>query len=399
MSFTLLQQPQPVSPAYNDLIFLCDSSNATSGSYNYIADVKNGSGTTLAKLKVPIIYGSDYGVFNIQRILESYVTYDFDLTGNFEDLTQNSLFKYEVEFGDDISGTETTNITSITQWVWNAAMTRKDFSTFSSGDWIITDGATAKFLTNRRSKRIRLGQDDWLYYIHYFNPLPFAVTTAKYRGYTSAGVLLSTVEFTITSGIAGVNYQIAKVPSGRNAAAITATPSSGSLPAVHAAASYFTVTLYDDGGTAVTEAYRINLLDECTQHEPIDIYYLNPLGGFDSICFDLVRSDKFTPTRKQMKRQLYELSGTTYEYNRHKHGVANYDTTEKQTVTLNSDWLDSDEVQIMHELISSPVVFMRDGSDYIPVTVLNSDWNQDLNENLVSCELIVELDSERLQRG
>ena len=404
MSFSIIQQPIAVSPAYNDRIFLANSSNSSSGSYLYVAEIKNGAGTTLAKLKTPVIFGSAYGVFNVQRILEAYINYDFDILDTCDSTCpeQNSVFKYEVEFGEDISGTETLNITSISQWVWGAAMTRRNFATFSSGEWVIKPGNTAQFLTNRRGKNIRATQSDWLYYLHYYNPLPYYVDFARYKSYNAAGSLLKTTDVQIVTDPIGPDiYAIGKVPSGRNIANIDAGEIlAGTMPIIHAAAAYYTISIYDNSNVLSTEEYRIDLVDSCTQFRDIDIYYLNPMGGFDSFQFDLYNTSTFSPNRKTMKRNVYELTGTNYEYNLTKHSKVNYETTEKKTSVLNSDWLSVLEVEAMHELISSPIVFMRDGADYIPVNVINSEWKQDSYEALVSCELTIEFaEVERVQRG
>jgi len=406
MALTIHQQPQYITPAYNDVIVLASSTNYLSGDFRYIAEIKDPSNNTLAKLKTPLIYGSNKGVVNAQRILESYVSYDFDVENScqFQCPDQNSLFQYEIEMGEEWSSTEYLNITSINGWVMNAAMNRRNYSGYVSGDWIMDTGRSAKFLTNQRSKRIRLNQWDWIYFISYYTLVPYSIYFFRYKSYDASG-LLKTVDVAYSGdAISGNTYRIYKIPSGRNIAEIDSGEiMAGTAPIIHAAATYYTIEVYDTASTKISETYTQYLKDDCTRFDSVNIYYLNPMGGFDSFMFDKVKNETYRPERKQMKRQTYELNGTTYENNIDKHALVNYDTTETQTIVLNSDWVNDAESIALHELISSPVVFMQISGDsfYTPVTVENDNWEQKETtvEELFNCTLTVKLDSERLQRG
>ncbi len=407
MAITVHQQPTLVTPAYNDILCLLSSTNYLSGDFRYVAEIKTSGGTTIAKLKTPVIYGTDKGVVNAKRILESYVTYDFDVTNTLNGTcpNQSSLMKYEIEIGEEWDGTEYLNQTSINAWIFNGAFSRRNYSTYVSGEWVMNSGTSSKFLTNQRSKRVKVNQWDWLYFIAYNNPLPFFATFVRYKSYDASG-LLKTVDVTYTAAaeITTGEYGINKVPSGRNIANIDSGEiTAGTMPIIHAAATYYTIEVYDNSNAKISETYTIYLNEDCTRYDSVNIYYLNPMGGFDSFMFNKVRNDTYQPNRKQMKRQTYELSGMSYAKNINKHEIVNYDTTERQTVVLNSDWINDAESIAMHELISSPVVFMQVSGEsyYTPVTVSNDNWDQKETavEGLFNVTLTVQLDSERLQRG
>lgn len=407
MALTVLSEPFNVSPAYNDLIVMVNSTDTASAGFKFIGEVKNSGGTTLAKLKAPVLYGETAGVFNIQRIIESYVGYDFDLENTCASTLPNqaSIFKYKIELGQGNSTTEYTNLTTITNWAWNAAMTRRNFSTMASGDFLIESTAsTAKFLTTQRSKRIKLNQWDWLYYLHKYNPAPFSVAFARYKSYNAAGSLLKTVDITIGTIVSADLYAVGKVPSGRNVNSITGGEiMAGTAPVIHAAATYYTIALYDNANVKVTEEYTINLNDDCSRFDSYNIYYLNPMGGFDSFMFDKVKKNSFEPTRRPMKRNIYAKSSNNYAPDLTKHQFVNYDTTETETMVLNSDWITDAESVAMHELIASPIVFLHKYGDtyYTPVTLLTNKWEEKQTnfEQLFNCQIEIRLDSERVQRG
>ena len=78
MAITINTEPNDISPVYSDISYVVTSTNYAQANFKFIAVVKNAAGTTIAKLKARIFHGTtDKGVFNISRILQNYVTYDF----------------------------------------------------------------------------------------------------------------------------------------------------------------------------------------------------------------------------------------------------------------------------------------------------------------------------------
>lgn len=399
---TILQQPEDISPAHNDLIFLVESTNYASAGFQFIAEVKD-NGTVIAKLKADLLPGTDKGVFNVTRIIESYVDYDFDLSNSLAYFSPDGLFEYEVEFGDRYLDTEYLDQTSVMNWAFNGSMTRKDFSTYASGEWVLhSGGTTTKFLTNQRRRNIREGQWDWLYFIEQPAGLSFFPAYAEYKSYSASGTLLKTVTVTYATGATSGDYFLGKVPSGRNTSEIGSVLS-GTLPVIDALAAYYTISIYDDSDNRLTEEYRVDLIDGCSRYDSITVWYLNPMGGFDSFLFNMVNRVNYDTQKKQMRRQLYELSGDAYLPNLQKHGLANYDTRETKRITLNSDWINDQEANAIHELIASPVVFVQlDGeTDYTPVTVTNTTW-EEKNENtdgLFNAQIDILFEMERRQNA
>ncbi len=396
---TILQSPQNISPGYNDHIFLVESTNYASADFKFIAEIKD-DGTTIAKLKVPVLPGTDKGVFNVQRIIESYMSYDFDLENDLSYFNpDNSVFKYEVEFGDEYSGTEYTNQTSVERTGFHGGMTRRDFTTYASGDWVAHSGGTSKFLTNQRTRNIRQ-QWDWLYFIEAPQGISWFPSYATYKSYSASGTLLKTVTVTYATGATNNTYFVGKVPSGRNTSEIGSVLS-GTLPVIHASAAYYTIAIYDNNDVRITEEYRVDLIDDCSRYDEITVWYLNPMGGFDSFMFNMVSRKSIGTQKKQMRRQQYELVGDTYTYNVNKHGLTNYDTRVTESMLLNSDWINDQESNAIGELIASPTVFVQlDGeTDYIPVIVNTPSW-EEKNENtdgLFNCTIEIQFDMERRQ--
>jgi hypothetical protein len=343
VALSITQQPNAYQPAYNDTNFvITESSGAiyTKDNFKFIGDVKINS-TSIAKLKTPIYYGStNKGVFNIGRILENYVSYDFNLNDTSASGCVNSIKDYSIEFGYEFSTsptgsiTEYLNITNATGSVWNASLNPIDLVSYS-GQY--TMNGSGKFLTPLRSKTISRTQKDWLYAIR--NTATSAVVT--YSDATTQTIALPTIK-------------VVRIPC-------------GSQLSIPAGATYYDIVL-KNGGSALSETYRITLFDECSKYETTDIFFLNSLGGFDSFRFDKVRRDTYAVERKQYKSNPYTLN-SSYAYETSSFKLKNYDTTSTHRVKLFSNWITEQQSEWLRDLIESPVVFMYDGMTLVAVNV------------------------------
>ena len=166
MAITINTEPNDIAPVYSDISYVVTSTNYAQSNFKFVAVVKNASGTILAKLKAPIFHGTtDKGVFNIGRILQNYVTYDF--TQNLGTLTKclNSYIGYSVEFGEEYGGTEYLNLTSDTgKYAWNGLFDLYGSETADTYK-INVPSSTPKFLTRVRTRRVTTSQYDYLHFL------------------------------------------------------------------------------------------------------------------------------------------------------------------------------------------------------------------------------------------
>ncbi len=347
MALSITQQPNEYAPAFNDTNFLITESSGaiyTSSNFKFIAEVKQSS-TSLAKLKAPIYYGSvNKGVFNIGRILENYVTYDFNYNDTSASGCTNSIMEYKVEFGYEYSAsatgavTEYTNLTSATGNVWNAALNPIDLVSYN-GEYTM-DG-NGLFLTPFRSKTIHRTQKNWLYAIR-----------------NTATTALITYSDASTQTIVLPSTDVVRIPA-------------GSQLTIPGAATYFDVQL-KLSATLLSETYRVTIIDECSKYETQDLFYLNSLGGFDSFRFNRVRRDNFNIQRKSFKSNPYSL-GATYAYETSAFNSKNYDITSQHKVKMFSNFITESESTSLLDLLESPVIYMYD-SELVAVSIENANY-------------------------
>lgn len=100
MATSLIAKPEPITPAYNEVKFIYDSTNKNELGFRYIFDVyKSGTTTKIAEYRVlPNLSG--YGEVDLSRLLQSYVSKDFFYTDDSGDAT-SSYYKYDVKVGEE----------------------------------------------------------------------------------------------------------------------------------------------------------------------------------------------------------------------------------------------------------------------------------------------------------
>ena len=363
MALNVKHQPTGVTylPAYNDNIFVVYETNASIyGNYNFkfICDVKDGSGNFIARLKTPIYYNSvNKGVFNISRILENYVSQDWDYNDTAALDCSNSYFGYKAYFGYEYSTgatspiIEATGVTSVAGVTcWNASLDPLTFLSFDEGNYLMDSSATANFLTNNLSKKLPIDAKAWLYTLHASN-----VATLDVAFSPSGSASIS-----VPSGT------LARIPIGSNIP--------GGIPV---GTTSYTCTPKNSGGTQVGQAYTITIDDRCSKYPTTDLYFLNRLGGVDTMRFDMIKRTNFDIERKTYKSNPFALNNTalTYTYDSSAHSNSDYFTQSTERITLNSNLLTEAEAEWLKELLMSPRVWMYDGS-LKAVNILTSQYEQ-----------------------
>lgn len=367
MSVTIIK-PETTTPAYNDINFLVSESSSAiyeKDNFKYIGEVVVDS-TTIAKLKVPIYYGTpNRGVFNIGRILESYVTHDFNysdtLPSGCTNCTKDYNFKVGYEYSTSATGTVTEylNQASASGSIWNAALNPYDFVSFDIDTY--TD-SSRKFLTSIRSQSIHRTQKAWLYALR-------GVATNLRIVYSDA----TTSTYTLP------NVRMVRIPVN------LATPSG---------ATYFDCYLRDVDGVQISETYRFYIKDECSKYETYDLFWLNRLGGFDSFRFNRVSKTSHEITRQTYRQNPYTLNtnANTYKYTTDSFSNTQFYGESKEKLTLFSNWITDTESVWLRELIESPVVYIWDGSILRSCNVTNNTYEEKkwINDKMFNLQLDLE---------
>lgn len=387
MAITIEVEPDNLAPVYSDLIYTLSSTNSGQTNFKFVAVVKNASGTILAKLKAPVYAGTSYGVFNLSRILQNYVTFDFNQATTNVAKCSNSFIVYSVEFGEEYGGTEYLNLTSDTgKYAWNGLYSKWGGELLTDYEMSTFPNTSKKFLTTVRSRRVTREQRDYLYFLRGNTAASDRIEVVAYNA--TGGTTTSQISQPF-SGSAADNYLLRVGAGVVNLNTITQgnliSGTSGSVVPVGTVYYTLQAKYISDPGS---EAYRFDIVQECSKYTHRVLHFLNRLGGFETLRCSMLNRDTYTVDRKQLKRNTYGFTGNDYRRDTTAHGIASYATTKSRKVILNTDFLTPTEWQWVDELISSPVVYL-DGN--IPVNITNTQVEVfDLNDGPQQLRIEVE---------
>ena len=125
---------QPLMPAYNPIKYIYSSTNVLLGGFKYIFDVyESGTLNKIAEYRVMPTYGTGFGEIDLSKLLQSFVSYDLNLTNTSVYNATDSHYKYDLHVGEEYL-TTTTYINALTQSGVNVQI--NVVNTFVAGDQI-----------------------------------------------------------------------------------------------------------------------------------------------------------------------------------------------------------------------------------------------------------------------
>lgn len=120
--------------------------------------------------------------------------------------------------------------------------------------------------------------------------------------------------------------------------------------------------------TFLSQPFHYKYKEQCKEYEIIQVLFLNKLGAFDYFSFNLVHK-----VTSEVKRTTYrKVLGVSYQIGDRGDTVMDMEINEK--MTLNSDWLDDDESNLLRTLVESPEVYIIQNDQTIPVIVEDNSY-------------------------
>ncbi len=438
MSVTIIQTPDQHTPGYNEQIFLVSGTVAGKNNYKYIFNIYDATGTNkiCPSIKIPPRPSDNWAAFDAGRIVESFLASDIQiLNGQTEGFktNDNSYYAYKVKVGEefDISTTGVTSYPDIATssgviFAWNAAYPFNEFHDYNPLTRISGD-ETRLYLTSSyinyagyNFNKINSNENAWLYCISSATDdiEGFAIFT-----YSATNVLLGLYLVTNDYKTYSTEYnrKFLRFPSGTKN--LNQIPSgsigviTGSLPIITSnVASYnirmgnngFNASAFSDMSYVVADIANISgsvvhpyILNGCSKYESYRVHFLNKFGGFDSFTFNKVSKQNESIERKQYKKIYGSIEGR-WSYNKYDRGAINYNTSIKDTLTLNSDWIIEAESEWLEQLIVSPEVYLDINNELIAVNITNSSYEKKktINDKIFNLTIELEYSQKRFtQRG
>jgi len=365
-NITIQQSPEAITPAYEDMVYVVSGLNSSQANFKFIADILVNGETTRIAVFPDSVY--NVGVFNISKIVSTYLGSDISTDSFGFQECPNSIIDYTVQFGEEygVSSSGTTvypNQVSSSLAAYNGNV---DFLPFQSYDYttkVMADGSSANYLTNAPSSGvIRSSENAWL---HGMTESSGAVYHAKVVTYDSAGSILQTVKinnpFQAIPSTNSKNIRLGSGPSNLNSIPTSAITDGGAQPIITASVVKYDVTFQTYDETAVSNTFTYLVDDECTKNTVYRLHFLNKDGGYDSVSFIRASNKSQTTEKRQFKKATGGLtSSTAYGYSTKDRQASNYYSKSTESIQIRSNWISEGTSTWLSELIDSPEVWVED---------------------------------------
>jgi len=356
MSMTILSSPATDAPAGNEMTYVIDSSNKAQSNYKYILDVYIGAVKVATLKNRPNPSFSNYGVFNINKIVQNYL--DGKYFNAPVSVAASNISGHRVDYVVKLSesyGTSTVNtdvVTDSTRTAWNASLDNLSFitTTYSSN--------LNKFQTTYpRNRFISVDSSENCFFSIFRtsgSPADTIVIT-QYDTTNCTGAQLGTYTVSIT-GHCLVNLSPAIVVSTTGCQSYKAELKAG---------------------VSIVDTLLFNI-DVVTPYPVFLVHFMNRLGGYETMQFRLASKRKLSIERKVMQELGYKLSGTNtvayadtnnviYEKTR------GFGATYTEAIDVNAEFMYDDEVSWLAELATSTAMWteLKAGSTtyFVPINV------------------------------
>lgn len=398
MAITIEQGVASLLPVYNDAYYTLSSTNVNQPNFKFVVDYYI-NGVKVDRQLIPPHPTNQVGYVNIAPILESRVSKDIAITDDRIKANSNSYVEYVMKFGEAYGSTGTIiypdlHVTGAKHF-WNGIFDYEDFVDYSSGDYICSSGSIAPFLTNKPSSGdIHLDDNAWLYWINYNQ-------NTSYMYIVTRASDLSTLNTFKVSTILG-SIPFLRCPTGANN--INDIPNSqftlGAQPVLLGNEDSYSIQIFDASNNPISERYFYTIANNCSRYEKRRLQFLNKLGGYDFFDFTMASKETIDVDRSIYKKSLGTGGSHAYQFSKNDRGYSQYHTKIKDKISIQSDWVTEAEMEWLEELITSPDVYLDNGTALIPINITNPTFERkkDVNDKLFNLSLEYTLSYDRYRQ-
>ena len=281
--------------------------------------------------------------FDFSNFLQASLTFDLASLGQLQVIspTAGSVMEYVIRFieeFDDKDGlvkTADSTVTSIKR-ATNITLQHKETQDL---DVFRSNNTSQRFLTNAPDdKLIKLTEEEQLSFLTTLTAMNYNVSTYDING----GLVLST------------NKTIQDITNFRGVVPV--------IPPTPLNYSYFEIKLIDGGAVIRSETRKFTIDTKCYD-KPRRFWFLNRLSGFDAFTFT---GDISEQTRSRQTKYERDLGFSFVVKDR---GDTVLGVKASENFEAISDFLTKDEADWLVEMLTSPLLFIQEGSDFIPIII------------------------------
>jgi hypothetical protein len=386
MSITLIN-PSGYPSAQDNLWSIAYSSNSGQTDFKYVFDVYV-DGVQLVRTKVFPEPSNGRGYFDAMPVVSNEITYGWFNPVSINDgmkLTQsNTLIEkiYQIRVGEDYSGTTFLNLASgnVTAYNYSAPLFKRRQINIGQkdGNWLTN---RPLFIKAKRTDKILIPFFDLGVN---FDP--------QIQTYNSSNQLIATYTDSNFEYAKYNQLDIGVEAINRNSLFYT------SVAIITNAIAYYTVQMQNSPN--VSSIIRVDI--DCNPlYTPINLYFINAYGMFDTARFNLASRLTMDVERKTFEQRNYTLNNTTVDYyntnNVYNESKINYGSKSNHSYKLTMDYPSDAEYIWLAELIVSPQIYAEIDGNYYPVTIKNTNYEFSTytNNKLKALEIDIDLNQTR----
>src|SRR3990167_2287511 len=399
MAITVNQGLSAFNAVYNPVVVNIISTNVNQANFRYVLDLYPNGGSTYIRMKKAPYPGSadseKVGIFDVAKIMEAYVgsdisdtTYGFKLNAN---SYATAILKFGEEYGASSGIVVYPDLTVTASAAFYAAgMERKAFidSDFINSHQIGVGVGAKRFLSKAPlSQPIFDDENAWLYLIaSTHNDADYM----QIKTYDADDVLIQTVN--VDNNLAAGN-QFARFSSGtRNLNLISSGDITlGAQPIITDTVASYTVQLFHLDNTATSETKTYVITDNCSRFASYRVHFLNQLGGFDSFTFNGINKESVEQTRTSYRPVTGTTTATTFTYSKSEAEEVTLNVNYRDSVIMESDWIDEDAFTWLEELFTSPEAYIDDTTHgLLPINLTKTKIDRKNHANDKLLNIIIE---------
>ena len=386
MAITVLSgSPQAATPVYNKMLFKVSGSLTSGANYRYVCDVKDSAGTTtLARLKCDKLPTTNYGFFDVSRVVETliapqvpaigerglfydhagfYSGYRLDftqeygstpvVTGAVTTVSGNIAFAGNLEQLEYTDWVKTVGVGQLYPFYFNATPSSiRALTTTADATTFVTSGFAQADVAKALKDTLNVVTPNQAGWVAIASPIGDYWTECRIQYWNADGSSIRNYYINNTT-TSGTTNNIIRFPSGpKNIKTILAGQASDSFAGSYlfptAEGAGYSVHFERSGAMSEPVFYRIG---PCERYNSIPVHFINKFGGIDTYTFTL----------KNRKRA--NVQRDTFGYNTDVYATLTYDKvwagSFDYVYALNSDWLTDAESEWLIELVRSGQVWLE----------------------------------------
>jgi len=359
MSISVLSgSPLVATPVYNKMLYKVSGSLIAQPNYRYVCDVKNPAGTTLARLKCDKLPTTNFGFFDVQKVVETLIAPTAPSLTQTGFVDHSGFYSgYRLDFTQEYGNTPavtgaTTTVSGVMAFAGNleqlelAGWSLDTYFRFGNTftlvrplttptDFTVYQGGS-NFLAINGTKYVAAGFDSWL---------------------VSARVNYKSVnyDFAVTPSLSGTtDYSIQRFACGP-------ANLSGTISALSGAVEGDSYTVRFVSNASSQSPPTTFTFGPCQRFDSIPVHFVNKYGGIDSYTFTMKNRK-----RANIQREVFGYNSDVYAtttYNKVWAGSFDF------VYALNSDWLTDAESEWLIEMVRSGYVWLELGGQLVEAVV------------------------------